>query len=272
MAYSGSRGDIAALVSEYGDAGWVYFPDDPAAPRFYVFASDWNNPGARTFSPDDVTRSIAAGGDGLGLGDFAAWNWDRYPAATVLNDNARGYYLHPAMAGTGTRCVYIDSVSVVRKGPFQKTWLDKITYAAAVGMIAVGTAGLALQVAGVIGAGSVGTATSVAPAVAESAAASATAAPVVSTAVATPAAWTLAEVTAGAKTAVQVASAVKAVTTAVSTVSNSGIDWANVAQAAQNANAIGTNTAQAKTALDGLMADPKTMYYLGAAVLAVVLL
>lgn len=100
----------------------------------------------------------------------------------------------------------------------------------------------------------------------------ATAATAVVTATPAPAAWTFAEVTAGAKTAIQTAGAVVSVVKAVETVTGTGVQLSDVAAAARQSAIIASNANKTKTALDSLMADPKTLYYLGAAVIAAVIL
>lgn len=84
--------------------------------------------------------------------------------------------------------------------------------------------------------------------------------------------FTLAEIAAGAKTAAGIATSAATVVKTVSDVSNAGINWGNVKDAAKNAADIAASAERAKLSVDNLTGDPQTMLYIGAALLAVMVI
>lgn len=135
--------------------------------------------------------------------------------------------------------------------------------------------GVLFVAAGVALGSAVGLAETVAPAVAVTPAGAGIAAATVTVPAGTAAgssSFTLSEIAAGVKTAAGVATSAATVATAVSQVSNAGVNWDNVAQAAKNAGTIAAETERAKLSLDNLTSDPQTLFYIGAAILAVMVI
>ena len=149
-------------------------------------------------------------------------------------------------------------------GKFWRDFVKASIVVAAIAVTAGAVIGAAPAEAAVIGAGS-------APAVPAAAAPAVVAPGTVATVTGT-SGFTLAEIAAGAKTAAGIATSAATVVKTVSAVSNAGIDWGNVKDAAKNAADIAASAERAKLSVDNLTGDPQTMLYIGAAILAVMVI